>query len=230
MFNPTVSIITPTTGKDGLFKLIESLDKQNVDYIHILLWDSKREGKFLYPDPNTFKVMNPYDLNSHNRYSIVIPGGFVQGVAAGSALRAIGLNAANTNYVTFADDDVWYEDNHLKDLLGAIKDKQWAYCKRKVWANNTDYIGIDDFESVGNSPSKKVPYEMVDNNSMIFTQVYGTNGAVLYRNTKDYNDDRLFYAFLKQHAGEPGITNKATVNQICPKKLEQMFRQYCIKE
>ena len=45
--------------------------------------------------------------------------------------------------------------------------------------------------------------------------------------TKEYNDDRMMYAFLKQYAGQPGKTGTATVNQICPVRLEQFFRMNC---
>ena len=138
--------------------------------------------------------------------------------------------AVNTEYVTFADTDVWYEKNHLESLLKVVGGKTWGYCKRKVWDNEDNYLGVDEFESVGDSPNRKVPYEMVDNNSMIFHRRLGTSGAVLYRETQQYNDDRIFYAFLKKHGGEPGKTNEATVNQICPAKLEQMFRTYCKKD
>ena len=130
------------------------------------------------------------------------------------------------------DDDVWCEKNHLSSLLQAIDRKEWAFCKRKVWKNTENglsYIGIDDFESVGDSPSRKVPYEMVDNSTMIFSRRFGTSAAVLYRETTEYNDDRLMYAFLKKHAGEPGKTEMATVNQVCPQKLEAMFEQLCTK-
>ena len=34
-----VTIITPTTGKDSLFRLIESITKQKVPVKHIILWD-----------------------------------------------------------------------------------------------------------------------------------------------------------------------------------------------
>jgi len=37
------------------------------------------------------------------------------------------------------------------------------------------------------------------------------------------------YSFLKKYAGEPARTEKATVNQVCPERLEKMFRQYCTK-
>lgn len=237
MDNKLVTIITPTTGKNTLFRAIESLKNQEVSYEHILLWDDKRGDGFLYPDPETMRVKEPHSLDffcdKNTRYSVVVPGSFVQGVAAGSSLRSVGLMLAKAPYVSFMDDDVWYEKDHLKSLLAAVKDREWAYCKRKVWRkteNDIQYIGVDEFESVGDSASRKVPYEMVDNNCMIFSRRFGTSGSVLYRETKNYNDDRQFYAFLKQHAGEPGRTNIATVNQVCPERLEKMFMELCTKE
>jgi len=53
MSQPQITIITPTTGKKGLYKLIDSIDSQNIPCVHILLWDSKREGDFLYPNKET---------------------------------------------------------------------------------------------------------------------------------------------------------------------------------
>jgi len=233
-----ITIITPTTGKNGLFKLIESLKGQSVPFRHILLWDDKREDAFLNSIPTPLdapfdfiRVKQPEELNSDNRYSVIVPSSFVQGGACGSSLRAVGLMLADTPYVTFADDDVWLEPSHLEDMLKAISstDSNWAYCRRKIWASAEECIGIDNFESVGDSEDRKVPYEMVDNNCMVFKRRFGTSGAVLYRETKEYNDDRLFYGFLKQHAGVPMKVSMATVNQICPKRLDTMFRQNCTK-
>ena len=228
---PQVSVITPTTGKDSLLNLFESLEIQTVPYVHILLWDDKRSDKYLYPDSETLKVKSPHNVialhDNSVRYSIVIPGSMVQGQACGSALRAIGLMAVNTPFVTFADDDVWYDSNHLENLLATVKDKQWAYCRRKVWVDAKECLGVDNFESVGDDKSRKVPYEMVDNNCMIFSRRFGSSAAVIYRETVEYNDDRLMYSFLKNHAGEPGRTTLPTVNQICPKRLEAMFRENC---
>jgi len=226
-----ITIITPTTGKDSLFRLIESIERQKISWVHILLWDSKREGTFLYPNPETYNESCPSDLAGYAqnglRYCIDIPGSMVQGKAYGSALRAIGLMASNILYVTFADDDVWYENDHLESLMDIVKGRNWAYCRRNIWANKNEYIGVDNFESVGCSSDRKVPYEMVDNNSMIFSRRFGSSAAVLYRETKEYDDDRLMYDFLNHHAGSPGKTKKATVNQICPVRLEKMFRSNC---
>lgn len=192
------------------------------------MWDEKRQDKYLYPDPLTLTVKDPLSLKSDNRYSVVIPCFFVQGRAYGSSARSVGLMLATTPYVTFADSDVWWEKDHLETLLASVKGKEWAYCKRKIWKSSTDYIGIDNFESVGDSSTRKVPYEMVDNNCMIFSRRFGTSGAVLYRERNgEYNDDRLFYKFLKQYAGEPGKTGMATVNQICPVRLQEFFMRNC---
>ena len=226
-----ITIITPTTGKESLYRLIDSLEAQPVSWVHILLWDEKKEGEFVFPNSETMQVKLPRDVDGATqrgfRYGIEIPGRFVSGVAAGSALRSVGMMAASTPLVTFADDDVWFEPNHLENMLKIMQGKEWAYCRRKIWEDKNKCIGIDDFESVGDSSSRKVPYEMVDNNTLIFSQRFGTSAAVLYRETKQYNDDRLMYAFLKKYAGEPGKSEEATVNQVCPEKLREMFKQHC---
>ena len=229
--NPLITVITPTTGKHSLYKLNASLERQSVPWVHILLWDDKREGDFLYPDPVSKKVREPLNIatNSGERYSIVIPGSFIKGKAAGSALRSIGLMAANTPYIMFADDDVWYEPDHFKTLLKAVEGKQWAFGVRKVWTEEDEYLGEDHFESVGNGPERQVPYILVDNNTMIVSRRFGTSASCLYRETEDYNDDRLMTEFLYKHAGQPGRAMEATVNQVCPKRLEGMFKKHCTK-
>ena len=217
-----VTVITPTTGHNNLSRLMGSLEEQTVPYHHLLLWDDKREG--CYDNPNA----DPLGWNiADNITSLVLKGSIVQGDACGSALRAIGLMAANTPYVMFADTDVWYEKNHIENLLNLVDGSIWAFCRRKIWANEDDYIGIDNFESVGNCDERKVPYLLVDNNTMIVARKFGASAAVLYRETEQYNDDRLMTEFLYKHAGNPAVTTQATVNQICPSRLEPFFRENC---
>ena len=239
---PIVSIITPTTGKSSLLNLIETITRQNVPVNHILLWDDKREEHFDINNGN----MKPEALDKQEyleKYqymvnNIVLKGNRTNGNAIGSALRSIGLMAADTEFVTFADSDIMWEDGHLTSMLQAISDSKsdcnWAYCKRKIWArlpdnNGPQYelIGIDNFESIGED--SKLPYKMVDNNCMVFRRKYGVSGACLYRETSNYDDDRLFYKFLMQYAGVPAKTELATVNQICPDRLINFFKSGCTK-
>jgi glycosyltransferase involved in cell wall biosynthesis len=225
-----LTIITPTTGRKSLFNAINSINVQNFDsYEHILLWDDKREDDF--KEEKSSPLSFNHKTNKSNRYSIIIPGCSINGSATGSALRSIGLMAAKGEYVTFMDDDIMWENNHLSTMLAAIKDKNWAFCKRKIWAKTAEglyeYLGIDNFESIGEEA--KVPYKMVDNSSMMFRRRFGTSASVLYREVEEYCDDRLMYSFLKTYAGEPVKTNLATINQICPNKLIDFFRQNCTK-
>jgi hypothetical protein len=232
---PIITVITPTTGKKTLYNLIETVTRQNVPLVHMMLWDDKREDDFAKG------TMKPEDIDKTaywEKYqymvnNIVLKGNRINGKACGSSLRAVGLMAANTEYVTFADDDIMWEDGHLLSMLQSIseKDANWGFCKRKIWAKLSDgqyeLIGVDNFESIGEE--SELPYKMVDNNCMIFKRRYGVSGACLYRETTEYNDDRLMYDFLKTYAGTPVKTDLATVNQICPERLTEFFRRGCTK-
>jgi len=219
---PIISIITPTRGEETLFKLIKSINEQSVPWCHIIITDTSWMDSQLDP-----KSCFNEKIGNSIRYNIHIPFFTKKGIAPGSALRSIALMAAQTEWITMADSDVWYENNHLESMI--THDKNWSYCKRRIWSPTTgECLGIDNFESVGDE--SKVSYEMVDGCSMAYKQPYGASAAYLYRMTEDYNDDRLAYAHYKKYGGKPHKTNQVTVNQICPIKLESMFRQFCTKE
>lgn len=227
----SLTIITPTTGKDSLFNLINSIKKTdfNGEIIHYLLWDNLKQGKFN-------QGLKPSDLDEcflqgHLQYtvkSIDFNERIVQEGAPGSSLRAVGLMAANSTHVTFADDDVTWEPQHVLNLFSTVENTKWGIVRRNIWKETEEgyeYLGVDNFESVGEKA--KTPYKMADNNCMIFERRYGTSAAVLYRETKEYNDDRLMYDFLKKHAGPYGESTVATINQICPQKLNKFFEENC---
>lgn len=213
-----ITIITPTTGKPSLLKLIESIkkNKKNISIHHLLIWDKYRDGPFLESTEEDNYILDSIFLNKN----------VVKKESPGSPLRAIGLMAAQTELVTFADDDVFWDDNHLSSMIDMMKNKKWGFCKRKIFFND-EFLGIDEFESVGEKA--KTPYKMVDNNCMIFKRIYGSNAAIFYRETKNYNDDRLMYNFLKNNAGVPGETGIASVNQTCPERLYNFFKKNCTK-
>jgi len=225
--NNILTVITPTIGRPSLSNLIDSIVKQNVPVMHLILWDDVRDTHGITP----MECSRPDEHYSVNH--IEIKGNMVinKGLAAGSSLRSIGLMAAQTEFVTFADDDIIWEENHLATMLPAVQNSKWAFCKRKIWTklpdDNFEYLGIDEFESVGEEA--KTPYKMVDNNCMMFHRRFGVSAACLYRETCSYNDDRQFYQFLMKYAGSPIKTGLATINQVCPEKLVDFFRINCTK-
>jgi len=215
-----ITVITPTTGKPSLARLVDSIEQQIPSGLtfHLLLWDDKR-------DPG---ARAPNHFDGKDRFSIVAPpGAGLNGEAPGSLLRSIGLMAARTPWVTFADDDVWWESNHLFELKKSIAGTNWASTLRRIWSPTGEMLGVDKFESVGDDPTRRVPYEMCDNNTMIFRRELGTAAARLYRETTQYNDDRLMYQFLKSNGGRRGRTGLPTVNHSCPERLVDFFRNGC---
>jgi len=220
MTQHSVTIITPTTGKKSLLSLIKSVDNQSLQGItyHLLLWDDKRDSD-----------VDPASFNNEHRFSIVAPPGSGRnGSAPGSLLRAIGLLTAKTPWVTFADDDVVWDPTHLEELNRSIGSAHWISTLRKIWSPGGKLIGVDTFESVGDDASRTTPYEMCDGNTMLFRREFGVYASVLYRETTEYNDDRLMYAYLKKNAGPRGRTGIPTINHTCPTSLEEFFAQNCI--
>jgi hypothetical protein len=215
-----ITVITPTTGKPSLDRLIASIDDQSPGgkIFHLLLWDQMRDAA----------AKSPESYNADRRLSLVLPAGLGRNAnAPGSPLRAIGLMTATTPWVTFADDDVRWDAGHIAALGDAVQGVRWASTLRTIWTPAGERLGIDRFESVGDDPGRRVPYEMCDNNTMVFRRELGTAAAVLFRETRDYNDDRLMYRFLKTSAGRRGTTGKPTIHHTCPDRLVAFFRKEC---
>lgn len=215
-----ITVITPTTGRAGLDALIASIDAQPLAdrIVHILLWDDFRATE----------ARQPANYQGTNRLSLVLHDGFGRnGEAPGSPLRAVGLMAAATPWVTLADDDVVWAPTHMETMLGAVDGRNWCTCLRHIFSPAGDDLGIDRFESVGDDASRRVPYEMCDGNTLLFRRELGVAAAPLFRETKLYDDDRRMYAFLKANAGPRGRTGRATIRQTCPERLTEFFRQNC---
>jgi len=233
MSKPLITIITPTTGRDSLDFLIDSIKNQNISVKHILLWNDKREGRFLFPslqniNPVLTQALPPSSLEveQENYTSTCV---VTKGNLKTSSLKSIGLMMADTDIVTFADDNVMWEQNHLELMLSLMRPSNWAYCRRKIWSKlpnrDFEYLGVDEFESMGDEA--KTEYKTIDNNCLLFNRRLGTSASVIYRETKEGNDDKLMYEFLKKHGGNFAKTLQATVNIVCEDKLVEFYRTNC---
>lgn len=215
-----LTVITPTIGRPGLRRLFDCIDRQTTGsrIFHIVLWDDQRAPGGLAPE----------SCDGARRLNLRLSAGFGRnGNAPGSPLRAVGLMAASTPWVTFADDDVWWDDDHAESQLMAAEGRLWSSSLRRIVSPTGEQLGVDEFESVGDDPRRRVPYEMCDGNCMMFRREFGVLAAAAYRETVDYDDDRRMYAILKQHAGPRANTGRATIEQTCPPHLEQFFRANC---
>ena len=219
-----LTVLTPTIGRPGLDELIASIDAQTLGasrIFHILLWDDMRAPQ----------ARSPAAYDGPRRLSLVLSAGFGRnGPAPGSPLRAVGLMPAPPPGVPLADRAVAWAPDHAESLLAAASGLNWASCLRRIIAPDGGEIGVDNFESVGDDPSRRVPYEMCDGNTMLFRRELGVAAAPLYRETTRYDDDRRLYAFLKAHGGPRGRSARASIRQVCPAHLEAFFRQHCTNQ
>lgn len=228
MINSKLTIITPTIGRNSLSELIDSIQLNNInnEIIHLILWDSKNGGD-QYVEP---RHIENYIANKgyKNVYNIFIPDDV--GKYWGSGLRAIGLLSATTEYVTFADDDIILKDNYYKNIKDNIIDKNydWGGWRRDIFNPlNGEFIGTDNFESVGDSNDRKVPYEFLDNSCMIFKRQFGVYASPIYRESTTYSDDREMYKYLKDCSDNYIFLNVPLVNHKCPEKLILFFEENC---
>lgn len=231
MSEPLVTIITPTTGRESLFHLIESITKQGVPVHHILLWDDNRDGRFNQKTDLEHEIkltpMEPADLDKKEYWeeynykvtNVLLKGSYNKGIDKGSALRAIGLMVADTDMVTFADDDVIWEKDHLVKLMESLKGRKWAHSGRKIWVK----IKENAFECLG------VPKDLpISHNCILFLRRFGVSAACIYRESEKGKCDESMSEFLQSFCGDPGVLEYPTVNQTCPTAKAIQFKKNCV--
>lgn len=159
-----------------------------------------------------------------------------RGKAGGSIQRSLGLMAATCDWIAFADDDVWWEKNRSEIMLTRALEHSAdvVFTHRHIWAppslgeEGCTLIGEDRFESVGPQANlRKVPYEMIDNNCMIIRGDVARGAAALYAATDEYNDDRLFYSYLKAINAKVVLVEGSPLHQVCPLNLVPFFKEHC---
>ncbi len=226
LFTPEVhdiTVCTTTTGNpDGLSRLLDSIEAQGIPVTHLLLWDGKR-----HPD-----AKDPAYYESKRRHSIVFPNGQfapinpAQEFSVGPSPMGLGMLLAKTKWLTWADDDVWWEKGHIEALVPTLTDPAYAYTLRRVW-HKGECLGVDRAESVGHHLPRKFSYAMTDSNTMLVRRDLAINILPHIMATAGYDGDRIMYQQMRLMYGDAHFTWRATINQECPERLAQHFQSCC---
>ena len=155
------TIITPTTGNSRLSKLIQSINNQNDNK----LLQKKIEHFIIIDGPNYSEksqtILNDNPAINHERYVIQLPfnTGKNGGNFLGHKIYASFGQLVRCDWVLFADDDNWYDPDHLNSLIENInqynintinkKNIEWLYCLRKIENDIQGYVCNDNCESLG---------------------------------------------------------------------------------
>jgi glycosyltransferase involved in cell wall biosynthesis len=209
-----VMVITPTTGKDTVFKAMESIRDQTVKTEHLVVFDGQ-EARDKFPlafvDGHTF---------------ITLPENVGGGGWYGHRVYAAMPLIVNADYILFLDEDNWFEPNHVETMIAKIKSKDlmWSYSLRRICNEAGEYIADDDCESLGRWPTYyDHTLNFVDTNCYCFRREYLVSIAHAFYG--QWGQDRPFYKAASTTLPAFGCTGEATVNYRAPERLLNMFRE-----
>ena len=124
----------------------------------------------------------------------------------------------NTEFVCFLDYDNWYDPHFAERMLSIIGGCDVATCRRKVWSSDMQYIGVDNFESVGK--------ELFDTNTLVFrTEAYCKHYCQAWAHG-GWPGDRLMTKRILEKNNYVHI-HDPLVNYVSPDRLDAYFMGNC---
>ena len=147
-----VAVIMPTVGRDSILDAVNSVYAQEdvgciqlLIGIDVLMGDATQLRALLDRAPNHVTPCLFYP-----GYSTSVRHGGIHPAHDGGSLRTALTYLANARYITYLDDDNWWNPNHLSSMLSAIANRDWAFALRWfVHPESRQAVCVDDWESVG---------------------------------------------------------------------------------
>ena len=211
-----VMVITPTTGKDTVYKAMESVAMQTIETEHLIVEDGRSLKDGLWD----------FECKTHSAQIVTLPENVGGNGWYGHRVYAAMPLMVNADYILFLDEDNWFEPNHVETMINKIKSKDlmWSYSLRRIVDERGQYVCDDDCESLGRYPTYyDHTLNFVDTNCYCFKREY------LVRVAHDFygqwGADRGFYKSASTNLPAFGCTGEATVNYRAPDRLLSMFRE-----
>ena len=134
-----VAIVTPTIGSEHLQRCLDSVRKQSYkDIEHYIFIDGKEHEE---------KVRTITKNETH----ILLEQNVGKGWYGHRVYSACSF-LVNADAICYLDEDNWFEPEHVKELVRALGDKEWAYSLRKIYDKQGEYLCEDNCESLGKWP------------------------------------------------------------------------------
>lgn len=201
---PQVLIVTPTVGRDCLFKAVQSVVSQTYsNIIHLIVIDGEEYSE---------RVKRLVGSDSDKRKTISLPFNTGQQGFYGHRIYAAVSYLVNADYVCYLDEDNWYDSNHVMSLVTLLQqnDLDWAYSLRKIFSFDGNFIANDNCESLGPWPAYSGMPDLVD------TSCYAIKTSVLTRIGHHWFNkfaaDRIFFKELSNYSQNYATTSLYTLN------------------
>ena len=207
----SLTVITATTGRDELYDAVKSVQGQ--DCKHLLVIDGEKYTE------KTVRIMSKSGFKGD---LIILPEntGF-DGYLCHRIYSAI-PTLVNTQYVSFLDEDNWYEPDYVEKMIESIIGRNIATCRRNVYTEEKEFICVDNFESIGWNGK----YHLHDTNTMMFDRELWVNEFAVEMYGKWVNDRYVSNKIYMSLQPYPSIhLSNPLVNYRSPERLYNFFRK-----
>jgi hypothetical protein len=150
--NPSVVVLTPTTGAPVLEDAIQSVLSQDYKGTlhHHLVVDGKEYNRDFYIRQKKFE---DHPLKDNIKFTWLNDNVGKNGFY-GHRIYAAFPHLLNYDYIFFLDQDASYEPNHVSSMIKVMMDNHWdwAYSLRKIYNTDGTFLCDDNCESLGEWP------------------------------------------------------------------------------
>lgn len=193
----TVTVITPTIGQDHLLEAINSVSKQSYPNIkHLIVVDG----------PQYLHKVKALNISENLKLQITVAPDNTGGTGGnfyGHRIYAGYPHLLNSDYITFLDEDNWYESNHIQSLVDTLQSKNydWVYSMRKFHKPDGEFVAPDCCESLGLWPiyftiDKEQKEYLIDTSSYLFKREFLIQ--VCHHWYAQWGADRRFYHIISK--------------------------------
>lgn len=205
---PSVAVIVPTVGSDKLEKALQSIQSQtygNLTTILVADGVSVNAAEYIYrhlDDSSYLKELQviwlPYNTGGDGYY--------------GHRIYASIPHLLNHDFITFLDEDNWYEPDHIETIIETFKknpEAQFVHSLRNICGEGTEFICQDNCESLGSYPVWWNETEhLVDTSTYAFRRDFIHSTCGLWHSK--WGGDRKFFYSVRETPF--ACTGKHTLN------------------
>jgi len=225
MSEPLVTVVTATTGNPFLYDALLSVKKQtytNIEHYVVIDGNERKKDalKIVSKFPDVKVLTLPYATGRDN-YN-------------GHRIYAAATYLKNGRYISFLDEDNYYDPTHIQDCVDVVHDNyDWGYSLRKIVDKDKNYICNDDCESLGKHRSV-LNDNFIDVGCWFLSKACALMVSPLWfrraRNPKEQPEvDRIITSTLIQHSPKFEGTGKYTFNYRVGSRADSVQAEFFLR-
>ncbi len=190
---PSVAVITCTTGRNTLLESLNSIFNQTHKNIqHYIVTDAAMDEAAF----NHMRASHATPNRHFARWPTKVGGEGWECRRLWSAIAPL----VNEDLVCFLNDDDWFEPQHIESLVNVIKSGfDWGYAFRKIYNEDGTYLCDDICESLGEAhPVWNMPWQNFAEQGSVLMYSHCYRAIAPYFASPGFGNDRLTYQQLRR--------------------------------